>query len=1055
MAPTVDPIETRLAARDAANDDAWRTVPDAAAFKAKRTAFKDEFRRRIGVQDIVRTPLNAKTVGRKDYGAFRIEKVLMESAPGAYVAALVFLPDAAKFAPPYAGFMFIPGHSDTGKAHPAYLQTCELGARNGLAVVTYDPFGQGERSQGAGLRSADEHVRIGAYAALLGETTATYMLRDAARVFDYFEGRPDVDRTRLGVCGNSGGGTMSAFFMAADDRVRAAAPSCYLSSAREHLLANGPQDSEQNFFDELAWGFNHAALVFAAECPVLINAAVEDFFQIEGSRSTYRIVREVAAKADLPSDWYELSEAPGGHAMSKVHREAAVRFFLKHLTGTSRTVVEGETTAFTRADVTVTPEGEVSRLPGFKSIYETLAEKLEQRGVTIEGCAARARDAVLRERSGADCRAVLATLKGETVRGRPAVLHLGGTPASGEITATLFADGDRLTQRTKRKGKRSYYERRKDDEVVAVDLYLEGRSLVTLRAAELLTLAAELESRTGLKPALIAEGRFAAVAAFACAADPDAFASVRRVNEPKSYLESLRTRDYLSMSELHVPAGGVRGTDLTIPSKLAPHVRVEGDRLIVDVPKDLPGRERTCWYATLPLDLSDCAQLAYGAEVSVRGEGVEVPRNIRLALHWRDATSGPWHFDRAEVPRESSFGWTTIRLDAQFGERPPRKDAGLNLGLQQCGGRLEFDLSTLKFGKAPSIFPVVDDDRKIAYPDRVLKRGRMRGTMARGGLRTTEKDVEDLHRYGANLIRLQYNSFRLGSAKTDDPAELVRLWDVWFAAWLKHTDDVLAWAEARDMLVVIDMHNPPVGSYGPGCGLFNEPLFAARFVSAWEEIARRYRGRKGIYGYDLINEPVQRKRACENCDYWNIQRRGAEAIRRIDPDVTIIVEANNWDSPAAFSCLRALDLDNVIYQVHVYNPHSFTHQCANSADKPVPRDRREVWPNPSKGWNKDWLRADLQPVIDFQKRHNAKIYVGEFSASIFAPGAGRYLADCIELFEELGWDWTYHSFREARAWNIETAYDEQTGKIVPSFDNDRFKAVVGGWSRKTSGEKSE
>ena len=45
MAPTVDPIETRLAARDAANDEAWRTLPDAAAFKAKQAAFKKEFRR--------------------------------------------------------------------------------------------------------------------------------------------------------------------------------------------------------------------------------------------------------------------------------------------------------------------------------------------------------------------------------------------------------------------------------------------------------------------------------------------------------------------------------------------------------------------------------------------------------------------------------------------------------------------------------------------------------------------------------------------------------------------------------------------------------------------------------------------------------------------------------------------------------------------------------------------------------------------------------------------------------------------------------------------------
>ena len=91
-------------------------------------------------------------------GAFRIEKAMIESAPGEFVPLLVFLPDARKFSPPYAGFVFIPGHSDSGKGAEAYLHTCELGARHGLASVIYDPLGQGERSQGAGLRSADEHV---------------------------------------------------------------------------------------------------------------------------------------------------------------------------------------------------------------------------------------------------------------------------------------------------------------------------------------------------------------------------------------------------------------------------------------------------------------------------------------------------------------------------------------------------------------------------------------------------------------------------------------------------------------------------------------------------------------------------------------------------------------------------------------------------------------------------------------------------------------------------------------------------------------------------------
>ena len=546
---TVDALESDVISRDRALDTAWRAVGDRPTFDDKCSKFRESFRRATGYHQILRTPLNARLVGVKDYGAFRVEKVMMESSPGAFVPLLVFLPDGKKCAPPYAGFIFIPGHSNAGKGYPDYLHTCELGARNGLVAVTYDPLGQGERSQGVGLRSADEHVRIGAYAALLGETTATYMLRDAVRVLDYLESRPDVDPARLGVCGNSGGGTMSAFFMVAEDRIKAATPSCYLSSAREHLAACGPQDSEQNFFGGCNWGFNHAALVLSAGCPVLINAAVEDFFQIEGSRSTYRLVKDVAAKVGIPEDWYELSQAPGRHAMSKVHREQAIRFLLKHLKAEVVDVVETATTDFVQADIQVTPDGEVSHLAGFRSVYDEIAGKFAARGVSVEQAAENARPLVRRELSGNDCKGVLSTLTGDVEKGKRAVLRIGGVAEPGEISATFFADGPRYVMRSKRKGKLSYYERRKDDEVVAVDLYLVGRSLVALRAAELLTLAAELKRRTGFAPSLVAQGRFVTVARFALAADPAAFSETRFLDEPKSFLDSLKARDYLSFAD--------------------------------------------------------------------------------------------------------------------------------------------------------------------------------------------------------------------------------------------------------------------------------------------------------------------------------------------------------------------------------------------------------------------------------------------------------------------------------------------------------------------------
>ena len=132
-------------------------------------------------------------------------------------------------------------------------------------------------------------------------------------------------------------------------------------------------------------------------------------------------------------------------------------------------------------------------------------------------------------------------------------------------------------------------------------------------------------------------------------------------------------------------------------------------------------------------------------------------------------------------------------------------------------------------------------------------------------------------------------------------------------------------------------------------------------------------------------------------------------MRKEDPYTPIVIESNCWDSPSAFAYLSPIKLTNVIYQVHMYEPSDYTHQCVHNS-----RKWTVGYPNAEKGWNSAYMRDVMKPVRDFQLKHGARIYVGEFSAVAWAEGADKYLADCISLFEEYGWDWTYHAFRE---WN--------------------------------------
>ena len=92
--------------------------------------------------------------------------------------------------------------------------------------------------------------------------------------------------------------------------------------------------------------------------------------------------------------------------------------------------------------------------------------------------------------------------------------------------------------------------------------------------------------------------------------------------------------------------------------------------------------------------------------------------------------------------------------------------------------------------------------------------------------------------------------------------------------------------------------------------------------------------------------------------------------------------------------------------------------------------------------HKEQLRKATLPVIEFQKKYAARIFVGEFSAVRWAPdgSAYRYIKDCIELFEEYKWDWTYHAFRSFEGWNLEVGSDRKN-KNYSEKQTDREKLL--------------
>jgi cephalosporin-C deacetylase-like acetyl esterase/pimeloyl-ACP methyl ester carboxylesterase len=325
-----------------------------------------------------KTPLNPRTVGHAKRDGYRIEKVIYESRPDHHVTATLYVPDGAG---PFPGVLMPIGHSQNGKAADYVQRGSILLAKNGFVVLAYDPIGQGERVQlldklgNPAIRgSTSEHTMTGIGALLVGRGTATYRIWDGIRSLDYLTSRPEVDPKRVGCTGCSGGGTLTSYLMALDDRIAAAAPSCYLTSLERLFATIGPQDAEQNITGQVAFGMDHADYVLMrAPKPTLICAATRDFFDIQGTWATFREAKRVYGLYGFP-ERVDLMESDTDHGYPKSHREAMTRFFKRWLQGRDEPVTEPDFPIEKDADLLCTRTGQVIEDLKGRSVFDLNAE---------------------------------------------------------------------------------------------------------------------------------------------------------------------------------------------------------------------------------------------------------------------------------------------------------------------------------------------------------------------------------------------------------------------------------------------------------------------------------------------------------------------------------------------------------------------------------------------------------------------------------------------------------------------------------------------------------
>lgn len=268
------------------------------------------------------------TLETRTFRGYRREKIVFDSRPGVSVLAYVLLPEKART--PAAAVICVPGHGrgvddivgidehgadridKAGYQHDFAIQAAEAG----MAAVAIEPMAFGCRRDAITSRkglstSACQPAAGGAL--LVGQTMVGWRVWDVMRTLDYIATRSELDSSRVGCMGISGGGTVTLFSTAFDPRIRAALVSGYLNTFRDSV--GSLSHCIDNYVPGiLNWAEMHDVAGLIAPRPLFVESGEkDDIFPIRASIESFTRTREIYSVFGV-QDLVEQEVFPGEHS---------------------------------------------------------------------------------------------------------------------------------------------------------------------------------------------------------------------------------------------------------------------------------------------------------------------------------------------------------------------------------------------------------------------------------------------------------------------------------------------------------------------------------------------------------------------------------------------------------------------------------------------------------------------------------------------------------------------------------------------------------------------
>lgn len=172
-----------------------------------------------------------------------------------------------------------------------------------------------------------------------------------------------------------------------------------------------------------------------------------------------------------------------------------------------------------------------------------------------------------------------------------------------------------------------------------------------------------------------------------------------------------------------------------------------------------------------------------------------------------------------------------------------------------------------------------------------------------------------------------------------------------------------------------------------------------------------------LAAYDIMSEPVlvAGKESKSPPAWEKVLEQIVNVVGKNDRQRWVVVSPGPWGGPEGYAGFNPPQRERLIWGVHVYMPHRFTHQGIRENEIGIKYPGNAG----NRYWDKEALRAALSPLKKFHVTHGGVVMAGEFGAVRWAEGGEQYIRDLTSIFDEYGWGWAYFSGSGWHGWNAD------------------------------------